>query len=243
MAGTMKLNRLRENWDSLAQSDPLWAIISWPEKKGRKWELDEFFETGRREVSAVMNYLASLRGNFPRRRALDFGCGVGRVTQHLADFFDVAYGVDIAPTMIYLARQYNRQGSKCVYYLNETDDLRAFDDNFFDFIYTNITLQHISPGHCRNYLREFVRTLAEDGALIFQLPDKPRLPMCVRQSLRTFVARSLRRPYMEMHGIRRNEAQELLRENGVEIIDITENGAAGLGWTSLRYCAMKRSSR
>jgi len=47
---------------------------------------------------------------FPLRRgrALDFGCGVGRLTQALCRYFDECDGVDIAPSMIELARKYDR---------------------------------------------------------------------------------------------------------------------------------------
>ena len=35
-----------------------------------------------------------------RSRSLDFGCGIGRLTQAMAEFFEVCDGVDISPTMI-----------------------------------------------------------------------------------------------------------------------------------------------
>ena len=37
-------------------------------------------------------------------KALDFGCGVGRLSQALADYFDRVVGADVSPTMIGLAR-------------------------------------------------------------------------------------------------------------------------------------------
>ncbi len=47
--------------------------------------------------------------------------------------------------------------------------LRSFQDNSFDFIYSNIVLQHIEPDVSERYVREFVRLLA-DGA-IRDVPD------------------------------------------------------------------------
>ena len=37
---------LQKNWDHLGQEDPLWAILSDPEKKVGKWDITEFFDTG-----------------------------------------------------------------------------------------------------------------------------------------------------------------------------------------------------
>ena len=45
-----------------------------------------------------------------RRSALDFGCGIGRLSQALAEHFDQVYGVDISPKMIELARAAQSQG-------------------------------------------------------------------------------------------------------------------------------------
>ena len=79
------------------------------------------------------------------RRALDFGCGVGRLTQALADYVDHAVGVDIAPSMIELARRHNTHGSRCEYIVNDTDHLSRFADQIFDVVYTGRVLQHIAP--------------------------------------------------------------------------------------------------
>jgi hypothetical protein len=94
----MELNELQRHWDILGKEDPLWAIITWQDKKGNKWDPAAFFASGRQEIADVMQYLASLHLDGPRQRALDFGCGVGRLTRALADHFAKATGVDIAPS-------------------------------------------------------------------------------------------------------------------------------------------------
>ena len=104
-SGVEELRQLQKNWDEFGKKDPLWAIITWPEKKGNKWEREEFFSTGRDEIDSVMAYLKSLHLEIARRRALDFGCGVGRLTQALARHFDSVVGVDIAPSMLRLAKK------------------------------------------------------------------------------------------------------------------------------------------
>ena len=43
---------LQNVWDTLAKEDPLWAILSVPEKRGRKWTPEDFFRSGQAEVDA-----------------------------------------------------------------------------------------------------------------------------------------------------------------------------------------------
>src|SRR5262249_48837046 len=115
-------------------------------------------------------------------RALDFGCGVGRLTQALARHFETVVGVDIAPSMLRGARKYNKFGDRCQYVLNERDDLRLFESNSFDFIYSNRVLQHMRPEYGKSYLREFIRVLSPEGLLVFYMPSEvlrqnpPRMP-------------------------------------------------------------------
>ena len=78
------LKELQKNWDTFGKIDPLWAIITWPDKKGNRWDLEEFFSLGREEIAMIMTHIASLGLSLQHRKALDFGCGVGRVTQALA---------------------------------------------------------------------------------------------------------------------------------------------------------------
>lgn len=46
----MELKELQRNWDILGKEDPLWAIISFEDKKGNKWDLAEFFASGERRL-------------------------------------------------------------------------------------------------------------------------------------------------------------------------------------------------
>ena len=53
----MRLARLRRHWDEFGRTDPLWAILTAPDKKGNRWSVDEFLATGREEIAALMAYL------------------------------------------------------------------------------------------------------------------------------------------------------------------------------------------
>jgi SAM-dependent methyltransferase len=168
----MELSKLQETWDALGQIDPFWAILSRPGKLGNKWDIDEFFRTGEREIDGVMTYVESLGVSIRRRKVLDFGCGAGRLSLALCRHFDECDGVDIAPSMIELARRFNRFPDRCRFHLNSGSDLRLFDDRTFDFIYCNIVLQHMEPRYSTAYVAEFLRVLDTNGLAVFQLPSQ-----------------------------------------------------------------------
>lgn len=161
-------------WDRFARHDPLWAILSDPSKAGRRWDLRSFLETGRREVSLLMYQLRALGLSVRRDAALDFGCGVGRLTQPLAGHFDRVVGVDVSPEMIRLADQINQHSARVRYVCNARDDLTLFAAGEFTFMYSNVVLQHVEPARTLQYLRELLRVVSAGGLLVFQLPSHRR---------------------------------------------------------------------
>ena len=151
----------------------MWAVLTGPLGADRRWDPEAFFRTGVDEIDAVLARVAALGGPAGPGRALDFGCGLGRLTQPLARRFGGADGVDIAEGMIRRARELNRAGDACRYHLNERDDLAVFADGQFDFVYSSIVLQHMEPRYSERYIREFFRLLAPGGIAVFQIPAEP----------------------------------------------------------------------
>jgi SAM-dependent methyltransferase len=246
----VKLRSLSRHWDAFGRTDPLWAVLADPTKKHNGWDIDEFFGTGRTEVASVLDYVVSLGIKLPHRRALDFGCGVGRITQALADHFDEVVGVDIAPSMIDEARKHNKYGERCRFVLNQSDSLRAFGDACFGFVYSNIVLQHIKPRHTRRYICEFLRLLAPGGLAVFQLPSH-RVAELQRAGRLAWLPlpiwlrwRKMRQlfdfPRMDVYGIPRDEVTALVRQCGGHVIDVVPDVSAGQSWAGFRYCVERR---
>ena len=165
-----EFRNLRETWDTLGAEDPLWAVLSAPGTRGNRWDPEEFFATGQAEIAYLFDDLAARGVAMQRGRALDFGCGVGRLTQALAERFDRVDGVDIAPSMVAAARRFNRHGDRCAYHVNDSADLSLFGDGAFDLIYSRITLQHIPPEFTMRYVVEFARVLSSGGVAVVHIP-------------------------------------------------------------------------
>jgi SAM-dependent methyltransferase len=165
---------MKEYWDSHARNDPFWAVLSDPAKDNRRWDSISFFETGKREISILFYQLRKLGIPLGSKSALDFGCGLGRLSQALAPHFDQVVGLDISETMIRLAGLFNQAPDRVRYMVNEHEHLNVFPDDEFDFICSNIVLQHIKPNISLKYLEEFVRVLRPAGLMVFQLPSHPK---------------------------------------------------------------------
>ena len=87
----------RRDWTVLGEADPLWAVFVHPGRKDGGWDLDEFLATGRADVAETVTWLDSLGRPTSWDRALDFGCGVGRLSQALSGYADRVVGVEISP--------------------------------------------------------------------------------------------------------------------------------------------------
>ena len=187
----MDLEKLKDDWEALARNDALGAILTDHTKSGGKWQLDEFMATGESEVVTVMEHLRQI-GHEPDfgGAALDFGCGVGRLTQALARRFASCTGVDISKEMVSQAERLNKY-PHCRYVVNAESRL-PFRDGEFAFIYCNIVLQHVPKRFAEEYLREFVRILGAGGILVFGVQDSFAMPDVasrvtrIRQILRAF---------------------------------------------------------
>jgi SAM-dependent methyltransferase len=254
------LDSLRDDWEQLAEQDALWAILTDSTKVDGKWELAEFMATGKAEIATVMSYLSRIKC-IPNCKgsALDFGCGVGRITQALAPEFATCVGLDISQQMIDKATTFN-QFRNCTYVASSESRL-PFANESFIFIYSNIVLQHVPPQFAIEYVREFVRILAPGGVLLFGVQDAfigvSSMLTRVRNlvQLRSRIKRALGKPVgnMQMYCLPEQEIRTALGDAHIVDIQYTNIGAKDFngnlvylprplssGYVGKQYCVMKQ---
>jgi SAM-dependent methyltransferase len=245
----VNLTDLQTTWDGLGAADPLWAILTDADKKGRRWDADKFFATGVREIETLMSDLRSLGRTPGRGAALDFGCGAGRLTQPLTKYFGETVGVDLSHEMVRLAQAHNRAPHRCRYVVNAAAGLAMFPSGSFDLVLSYLTLQHMPPRYSLSYLREFVRVARRGGIICVQLPAAPATPSealrvairNARNSVRALLARLGigRGAKMAMYGVSRVTVRDQLLEAGAHLEDVMPADHFTPGWTGYRYIAIK----
>lgn len=226
----------------------MWAILADPDRHGNKWDAEAFFDTGRAHVDELLQRAESADIEITRGRALDFGCGVGRLSQALAQHFEQVDGVDIAPSMIDQANGYNPEPDRLHFHLNERDDLRLFDDDRFDLVLSLIVLQHIENRFKAGYLSEFVRVLRPGGIGIFTVPSHPAWTargLVYRLIPNPLLNRWRKKRYgyegvMELHGMARAEVERIVRDAGSEVVEVVPEPLLGTDWKSFRYTIRAR---
>jgi ubiquinone/menaquinone biosynthesis C-methylase UbiE len=250
----MKIFRLRTVWEKLARKDPLWAVLTDPAKRGNRWQRDDFFQTGRDEIDAWMAWLHEHAPTAVRRDALDFGCGVGRLSQALARHYARVTAIDISKEMIALARRYCPSEATIAFLHNPHAHLHIVPDASQDLVLSHITLQHVPPELIAAYLREFVRTCRPGAHIVFQLPTfvPPReeeikrfsyYPPTLWKRIRRWTGHWFRSATgigdgMHMTALPEADVRELLRAAGAHVLAAKAH-PIGDGCRSLVYLARR----
>ncbi len=109
----------------------------------------------------------------PRLRALDFGCGVGRLMVPMAAAgFDVD-GVDISERMLEFAASHPGL-ERSRFFRSSGSDCGAAPDGAYDLVYSSLCLQHICSRTVRSeLLASFARALTPGGVMVVQMHFYP----------------------------------------------------------------------
>lgn len=243
----MKLQKYQNDWENIGKQEPYWGILSHPEKRKGQWDLNDFFYSGELEIDALVKYLGELFELCDHNAALDFGCGVGRLTRRLAKYFNKVIGIDISNSMIELAAELNSGHSNCSFIHNPKDDLKIIDSNSIDFLYSHITLQHIPNKFKINYFSDFCRILSPGGLLVFQCPSTYALsligiasfllPIKLIRLIR--VIKFQNKNVSEMHPIKRRKIETFFGQKGLKILKVDRDGSTGPHFIGYRYVMQK----
>lgn len=159
------------NWRLWGERDPYYAVLT--DQRFRIGSIDQhrqaFFEGGQVFVAHWLAYIERHFGALPRGRALDFGCGVGRMTIPLSEHFAAVVGVDIAPAMLEEARR--NSADRAITYVPSDDHLSQVEGTF-DFVNSCIVLQHIPVARGMALLAKLLDRVGPGGGCLIQLSTK-----------------------------------------------------------------------
>lgn len=162
---------MREDWNARARDDAAYYVAF-----GRHKQSDaDFFATATEVINGIEAELR--RVPLPQRstwKALEIGCGPGRLMRPLSRHFAEIHGVDVSDEMIALARDRLRDTPNAYPHLNDGDSLREFADETFDFVYSYAVFQHLPTREVIiAYIREIQRVLKIGGLARLQFNGMP----------------------------------------------------------------------
>ena len=165
--------RMREDWNARAREDAGYYVAF-----GRRDSDDAaFFATATEVINGLEWEMRRVpierRGDW---RALEIGCGPGRLMRPMSRHFVEIHGVDVSDEMISLAREKLADIPNAHPHATDGASLRQFADEHFDFVYSYAVFQHIpSREVVFEYLRETQRVLKTGGLARFQFNGLPRV--------------------------------------------------------------------
>ena len=165
---------MKLDWNSRANIEYFPGSM-WGESEEEYWDGGEQNCNTLLGVDTPMFGLITKNTNPKNMKVLEIGCGPGRILLPMSKIFGDAVGVDVSSKMINMAKQNMKNISNCNLYENSGSDLRQFEDNYFDFCYSNTVFIHIPKKEIiQNYISETARVLKSECLFGFNVRGKTK---------------------------------------------------------------------
>jgi trans-aconitate methyltransferase len=224
-----KRDRSTDDWNTLGETEPFFAVLTEERFLRERMSEDDreaFFASGEADVARLFD----LMPGFAPKSALDFGCGVGRLTRALASRVERVAGVDAAPSMLRLAREHVPNAAFSL----------TIPDQRFDLIVSLIVFQHIPVRSGEELLAELLDHLEVGGVAAIHFTFRragsslrrlartirARVPLVHRVAQRIRGERSM--PYMQMNEYGFERVMAIIRRHGCEQTRIVPTNHGGI---------------
>jgi SAM-dependent methyltransferase len=161
------LGEMKLEWDRRAQEEAKWYINTLSHEQTD----EEFDASGLVEVRRlILNELELLTGGREAKdlRLLEIGCGIGRMTRHLAGIFGEVYGVDVSAEMIRQAKERLRGLPNVFLFETNGVDFALFPEASFDVAFSAYVFQHIPSAEIiASNIKDALRVLRPGGMFKF----------------------------------------------------------------------------
>jgi SAM-dependent methyltransferase len=150
------------DWRRIGATQPYWGVLTQPTYLTENLTpaaVEAFYASGRDDIAGLVEKIEQVSGVRPGGRALDFGCGAGRLTEAMSAYAAEATGYDISPGMLEKARA---RGGRAAY-------VDALPDGPFDWINSFIVFQHIPPTRGLQHMQALLDRLAPGGLVSLQV--------------------------------------------------------------------------
>lgn len=155
---------MTHDWERIAAKEAFFGVVT--ADKYRASELTperiaEFYATGEGDIADILATFQRVFAAAPSNgRALDIGCGVGRLARAIRKHARDVVGYDVSDSMLALAREHAGEG---------VDYTTTLPGGAFDWINSYVVFQHIPPAEGLALLKRALALLAPGGFVSIQL--------------------------------------------------------------------------
>jgi len=154
--------KMRVEWNARAQKSYMQYTSGTQSEKE-----EDYVKSAERDTAPILRYLDG--ADTRTWKALDVGCGVGRLIQVLAPRFAEVHGVDVSDEMLKLGRERLKPFPNVQLHRIEGTDLKPFPDRTFQIMWSYSVFYHMPRSLYYGYLKELSRVMAPGGRLMYQL--------------------------------------------------------------------------
>ena len=228
-------------WERVGNDRPHWSVLTVPEYLPERIDenREQFYASGADFVSRLDAALQRAAKTLSGGRCLELGCGVGRVTAHLASRFAHVVGVDISTPHLALAKAYlseQRIENVTLQRLSNLSELESFTG--IDVLYSTFVLQHNPPPIMYAVLDKILTNLNPGAFAFFQVPvygDGYSF------TIDDYIAGldDVGRHGIEMHVLPQRYLFSLFEKHAMRLLDLIDDGGAGNRYLSHQVLAQK----
>jgi SAM-dependent methyltransferase len=231
---------LARQWDSLGKQKPHYSVLSSDEYLPARLNLetlDRFYSTGSGEVSLLDRLIRKNGVEYPENVVcMELGCGVGRVTVHLAQRFPVVQAIDVSiGNLVECKAELARRNISNVKLFHLTHPGALTNIPRFNVFFSRIVLQHNPPPVQLFIIKTVLDGLDDGGLALFQTVTSG---IGYKYSIAAHLAAHPETDF-EMHALPMRHILNEIRSARCVLVDVIRDLAAGFNVASYTFLIKK----
>eukprot|EP01083_Nonionella_stella_P034005 93071_1 len=239
---------VQHSWNDYGKHDPYWGVLT-----NDQYHLsnisanvrEQFFLTGRDTIEhQVIPYLKQHNIILHGDNALDFGCGVCRISVQLARFFNTVYSVDISEHYLKecMKNAKHFKLNNIIPILNKgTIDLNG---DTVDFIISLISIQHNPSEIQRLIIKQLLGLLNPNGVAYLHIPygrniTSKKEEILALEEKERMIKRAKTEIVMQVHYTPRVVIEQIIQDQNCELVGFFATSKLGGNWLDAIFIIRK----